>query len=78
VRWLLPVSCLVHSVECWLASLSAVAASIWVLCDAMRSMTKKFLPHFKRLLPVYESWVDAVDARSQRSVASAIKVLESV
>jgi 3-methyladenine DNA glycosylase AlkD len=54
------------------------AASIWVLCDAMRSMTKKFLPHFKRLLPIYEDWLDAVDAKSQRSVASAIKVLESV
>jgi 3-methyladenine DNA glycosylase AlkD len=54
------------------------AASIWVLCDAMRSMTKKFLPHFKRLLPMYESWLGRVDAKSQRSVASAIKVLESV
>lgn len=54
------------------------AASIWVLCDAIRSMTKKFLPHFKRLLPLYQNWLDSVDARSQRSVASAIRVLESV
>jgi 3-methyladenine DNA glycosylase AlkD len=53
------------------------AASIWVLCDAMRSMTKKFLPHFKELLPVYENWFTMVDPKSQRSVASAIKVLRS-
>jgi 3-methyladenine DNA glycosylase AlkD len=52
-------------------------ASIWVLCDAMRSMTKTFLPHFKGLLPVYEKWQSSVDARSQRSVASAIKILRS-
>jgi HEAT repeat protein len=54
------------------------AASIWVLCDAIRSMTKTLLPHFKDLLPVYEKWQMSVDARSQRSVASAIRVLESV
>jgi 3-methyladenine DNA glycosylase AlkD len=54
------------------------AASIWVLCDAMRSMTKKLLPHFKDLLPVYEEWQTSVDARSQRSVASAIRLLKSV
>jgi 3-methyladenine DNA glycosylase AlkD len=52
-------------------------ASIWVLCDAMRSMTKKLLPHFKGLLPVYENWLTTVDPKSQRSVASAIKVLRS-
>jgi len=50
--------------------------SIWVLCDAMRSMTKKLLPEFKVLLPVYQNWLARVDARSQRSVASAIRVLE--
>jgi 3-methyladenine DNA glycosylase AlkD len=53
-------------------------ASIWVLCDVVRSMTKKFLPHFKDLLPVYEKWLTEVDAKSQRSVASAIKVLRSI
>jgi 3-methyladenine DNA glycosylase AlkD len=53
------------------------AASIWVLCDAMRSMTKKSLPLFKELLPVYENWLAVVDPRSQRSVASAIDVLRS-
>ena len=53
------------------------AASIWVLCDAMRSMTRKFLPQFKGLLPVYENWLTMVDPKSQRSVASAIKVLRS-
>jgi 3-methyladenine DNA glycosylase AlkD len=53
-------------------------ASIWVLCDAMRSMTKKLLPHFESLLPIYENWQSSVDAKSQRSVASAIKTLRSV
>ena len=54
------------------------AASIWVLCDAMRSMTKKFLPQFKELLPLYEHWLELVETKSQRSVASAIKALRSV
>jgi 3-methyladenine DNA glycosylase AlkD len=53
-------------------------ASIWVLCDAIRSMTKKLLPHFKGLLPIYENWLNCIDAKSQRSVASAIKILRSV
>ncbi len=53
-------------------------ASIWVLCDAIRSMTKKLLPHFKDLLPIYENWLSSVDSKSQRSVASAIKILSSV
>jgi 3-methyladenine DNA glycosylase AlkD len=53
------------------------AASVWVLCDAMRSMTKKFLPQFKELLPIYENWLKVVDPKSQRSVVSAIKALRS-
>jgi 3-methyladenine DNA glycosylase AlkD len=53
------------------------AAAIWVLCDAMRSMTRKSLPLFKELLPVYENWLKVVDPKSQRSVASAINVLRS-
>jgi 3-methyladenine DNA glycosylase AlkD len=54
------------------------AASIWVLCDAMRSMTKEFLPQFTELLPLYERWQELVETKSQRSVASAIKALRSV
>jgi len=53
------------------------AASIWVLCDAMRSMTKKLLPEFRELLPIYENWLTLADPKSQRSVASAIKALRS-
>ncbi len=52
-------------------------ASIWVLCDVIRSMTKKFLPHFRDLLPIYERWLTMVNAKSQRSVESAIKILHS-
>jgi 3-methyladenine DNA glycosylase AlkD len=49
--------------------------SIWVLCDVIRSMTKAFLPQFADLLPVYEAWLEAADARTRRSVESAIKTL---
>lgn len=52
-------------------------ASIWVLCDVIRSMTKKLLPQFKDLLPMYENWLATVDGKSQRTVASAINVLRS-
>lgn len=49
----------------------------WVLCDAIRSMTPKFLPEFASLLPLYEQWADdpALSARDRRSVQSAIKTL---
>jgi 3-methyladenine DNA glycosylase AlkD len=49
----------------------------WVLCDAIRSMTKKFLPEFAPLLPLYERWAadPALGARERRSVESAIKTL---
>jgi len=52
--------------------------SIWVLCDVIRSMTKAFLPQFAEapaLLPVYEAWLETADARTRRSVESAIKTL---
>jgi 3-methyladenine DNA glycosylase AlkD len=54
------------------------AASIWVLCDVMRSMTKELLPRFKELLPLYEHWLELVETKSRKSVASAIKALRSV
>jgi hypothetical protein len=50
-------------------------ATIWALCDVIRSRTEKFLPHFRDLLPRYEKWLTMMDARSQRIVVSAIKVL---
>lgn len=55
-------------------------ASIWVLCDVIRSMTKKFLPEFRNLLPLYEEWaVDpALSAKDRRSIESAIETLRSV
>jgi 3-methyladenine DNA glycosylase AlkD len=49
--------------------------SIWVLCDVIRSMTKAFLPQFTDLLPVYEAWLETADARTKRSVESAINTL---
>ncbi|MFQ6016278.1 MAG: DNA alkylation repair protein [Anaerolineae bacterium] len=49
--------------------------SIWVLCDVVRSMTKKFLPQFTSLLPVYEGWLERGEGQTRRSVESAIKTL---
>jgi 3-methyladenine DNA glycosylase AlkD len=42
-------------------------AATWVLCDAIRSMTKKFLPEFAPLLPLYEQWAadPALSARDR-------------
>jgi len=55
-------------------------AATWVLCDAIRSMTKKFLPAFAPLLPLYEQWVadSALSAKDRRSVESAVKTLRRV
>lgn len=54
-------------------------AATWVLCDAIRSMTKKFLPEFSSLLPLYERWAadPALSAKDRRSVESAAKTLHS-
>lgn len=55
-------------------------AATWVLCDALRSMTRKFLPEFAPLLPLYEQWASdpALSVRDRRSVESAVKALRSV
>jgi 3-methyladenine DNA glycosylase AlkD len=52
-------------------------AATWLLCDVIRSMTKKFLPTFAALLPLYEQWAGdpALSAHDRRSVESAAKVL---
>lgn len=53
-------------------------AATWVLCDAIRSMAKSFLPAMAPLLPLYEGWAadPGLDCRDRRSVESAIKVLK--
>jgi 3-methyladenine DNA glycosylase AlkD len=55
-------------------------AATWVLCDAIRSMTKQFLPQFAPLLPHYEQWLadPALSGQDHRSVESAIKILQEV
>jgi len=52
-------------------------AATWVLCDAIRSMTKKWLPDLAELLPRYEAWAadPALGTRERRSVESAVAVL---
>ncbi len=55
-------------------------AATWVLCDAIRSMTKSFLPEVLAVLPKYELWAadPALSAQDRRSIESAIKILKSV
>ena len=55
-------------------------AATWVLCDAIRSMTKRTLPEFASLLPLYEQWAadPALSARDRRSVESAVRILQNV
>lgn len=55
------------------------ANKIWIFCDAMRSMTKQFLPEFKPLLPLYKKWLnDTQNPKSDKSLKAAIKLLESL
>ena len=53
-------------------------AATWVLCDAIRSMTKKYLPEFLELLPLYEEWGtdQSLNAKDRRSIDSAIETLK--
>lgn len=53
-------------------------AATWVLCDAIRSMTKSVLPELASLLPLYEGWAAdlALSAKDRRSVESAVKTLQ--
>jgi hypothetical protein len=53
-------------------------AATWVLCDVIRSMTKKFLPEFSSLLPKYQQWTNDpnLSAKDRRSIESAVKVLQ--
>jgi 3-methyladenine DNA glycosylase AlkD len=53
-------------------------AATWVLCDAIRSMTRMFLPEFASLLPIYEEWAadPALGTQERRSIESAIKTMQ--
>ena len=55
----------------------ADAAATWVLCDAIRSMTNRFLPEFAPLIPHYEAWLadPSLSTRDRRSVESALRRL---
>ena len=56
------------------------ADATWVLCDAIRSMTKRFLPHFTALLPLYVQWASdpQLSSKDRRSVESAVRILRAV
>jgi 3-methyladenine DNA glycosylase AlkD len=52
---------------------------IWVFSDVIRSMTKKFLPEFKEVLPLYEKWkAHLSDSKSIKSLDAAIKLLKQI
>ncbi|HEC33758.1 MAG TPA: hypothetical protein ENI37_03470 [Chloroflexi bacterium] len=55
-------------------------AATWVLCDVVRSMTRRFLPEFVDLLPLYERWAadPTLSAGDRRSVESVVKILRDV
>jgi hypothetical protein len=48
--------------------------------DAIRSMTKKLLPQFVSLIPLYEQWAadPVLSTKDRRSVESAVKTLRRV
>jgi 3-methyladenine DNA glycosylase AlkD len=54
--------------------------STWVLCDAVRSMTKKFLPELSPLKSRYEDWLEdpSLSNTDRRSIESAVRTLEEV
>jgi 3-methyladenine DNA glycosylase AlkD len=54
-------------------------AATWVLCDVIRSMTKRTLPELISLLPQYEQWAanPALSGKDRRSVESAVRILRS-
>ena len=58
---------------------AANPAAVWVLCDVIKSMDRKIIAAFSPLLPRYEEWRTAPDVSSkdQRSIESAIKVLQA-
>jgi hypothetical protein len=50
---------------------------IWIFSDAMRSMTRSFLPKFTGLLPAYKRWRSRIyEPLSLKSLDAAISVLE--
>jgi 3-methyladenine DNA glycosylase AlkD len=53
-------------------------AATWVLCDAIRSMAKSFLPQFTPLLSNYNLWLadDTLSARERKSIESAVRTLQ--
>ncbi len=57
---------------------SADPATVWVLCDAIRSMADKIIAAFSPLLPYYQKWAEApgIGSQDRRSLESAIKVLQ--
>jgi 3-methyladenine DNA glycosylase AlkD len=52
-------------------------AATWVLCDAVRKMSRRLMPAFVPLLPRYEAWAadPELGGRERRSVESAVRAL---
>jgi 3-methyladenine DNA glycosylase AlkD len=53
--------------------------TVWIFCDVIRNMTKKFLPEFKVLLPLFMKWSKdpSISSRYQKSIESAVKTLRN-
>jgi hypothetical protein len=54
------------------------SSATWVLCDVVRSMTKKFLPEFTSLVKNYQTWASdpTLNPKDLKSINSAIRILE--
>lgn len=54
--------------------------TIWIFCDVIRNMTKKFLPEFFVLLPLFAEWSKdpSIPPKNLRSIQSAVKALQKV
>jgi 3-methyladenine DNA glycosylase AlkD len=52
------------------------AASLWVLCDLIRSGWKAQLPQYIDLLPIYRNWLETAEPKARRSVQGAVRTLE--
>lgn len=54
------------------------SAATWILCDAIRSMTARYLPEFAELRPLYEEWAadESLGSAKRRSIEGAVSALK--
>ncbi|MBN1537600.1 MAG: DNA alkylation repair protein [Anaerolineales bacterium] len=55
------------------------ANATWVLCDVIKSLDKKLIGDFSKLIPLYEKWSSSpsISSKDLRTIESALKTLKS-